>query len=266
MENSRFQVETYTLKNQDCFAIFNALGNIDVESNPEEGFYYKGTRFLSKLTLLLSNYRPILLSASIKEDNTLFTSDLTNPDIYEDGELIIPKGTIHIFRSRFIYENCCYEKLIVRNYHLSPTSIELTLCFQSDFSDIFEVRGFKRTKKGKLFEPTVEKNRLIIGYEGLDGKKRKLEISFSKTPEILFRDCAKYRIKLYPRKDFQLFITFRFIIEKEDNSKLPYSKALYLLRKYYKEWENESCMIYTSNTLFNQWLKRSLSDLSLIHI
>ena len=264
MERNSFFIETFTLKHQDCFAIFNAFGNIDVELNPEEGLYYKGTRFLSKFKFKIFEECPILLSASLKEDNTLFTSDLTNPDLYFQDNLLVPKGSIHIFRSRFLYENCCYEKFVVRNFHLSPVELIISFCFGSDFADIFEVRGFKRKKRGTLFPPQIEKNKLKLGYEGLDSKKRFFEISFNHLPENFCEDCASFKITLAPKEEYQLLITLKCFIEDEIYSKLSYSKALYLLKKHFADWEEESCKIYTSNTHFNQWVKRSFADIVML--
>lgn len=264
MERNSLFVETYTLKHQDCFAIFDAFGNIDVSINPEEGFYYKGTRFLSKFKFHIFNECPILLSASVKEDNTLFTSDLTNPDFRLDDILLIPKGTIHIFRSRFLYENCCYEKFVVRNFHLSPVEISFSFHFESDFSDIFEVRGFTRKKKGNFLKPLREKNKVILGYEGLDKKKRCIEISFNHLPEDFCEDCARFKIYLNPREEYQLLITLKCLIENEVYPRLSYSKALYLVKNHLKNWEETSCKIYTSNTHFNQWLKRSWADIVML--
>ncbi|MEZ0343541.1 MAG: glycogen debranching N-terminal domain-containing protein [Caldimicrobium sp.] len=264
MEKNILFIETYTLKNQDCFAIFDAFGNINVELNPEEGIYYKGTRFLSKFKFKIFDKCPILLSASVKEDNTLFTSDLTNPDLFHQDKLLIPKGSIHIFRSRFLYENCCYEKFVVRNFHLSPVELTISFHFGSDFVDIFEVRGFKRKKRGSLLPPQREKNKLRLGYEGLDGKKRFFEISFNHIPENLCEDCASFKIYLVPKEEYQLLITLKCLIELESYSKLSFSKALYLLKKHLADWEEESCKIYTSNTHFNQWLKRSFADIIML--
>lgn len=264
MERNSLFIETYTLKHQDCFAIFDAYGNIDVNLNPEEGIYYKGTRFLSKFKFQLFQECPILLSASVKEDNTLFTSDLTNPALKIKDNLLIPKGSLHLFRSRFLYENCCYEKFVVRNFHLSPVSLNFSFHFGSDFSDIFEVRGFVRKRKGNFLRPLIEKNRLRLGYEGLDGKKRYLEISFYPLPKSLCEDCANFEISLNPREEYELLILFKCLIEEESYPKLSFSKALYLVKRHLKEWEEGSCKIYTSNAHFNQWLKRSFADIVML--
>lgn len=81
---TNFFKESYTLKHEECFAIFDLYGNIDTYENTEEGIYYEGTRFLSYWKFYLFDKDPILLSSSVKEDNSFLTVDLTNPDIIKN--------------------------------------------------------------------------------------------------------------------------------------------------------------------------------------
>jgi hypothetical protein len=77
------------LKQGEMFGVFDSSGNINSELNYEEGLYFKGTRFLSKLSLSLllfeSSAQPHLLSSSVRADNVLLGADLTNPDVYTSG-------------------------------------------------------------------------------------------------------------------------------------------------------------------------------------
>jgi len=73
-ENSFIEsfIESYTLKHEESFAIFDYYGNIDISKNNEEGIYYEGTRFLSYWKFYLFDKNPILLSSAVKEDNSPF--------------------------------------------------------------------------------------------------------------------------------------------------------------------------------------------------
>src|SRR5918911_3985925 len=74
------------LKQGDLFGVFDSSGNVDSELRYDEGLYFKGTRFLSKLSLSFSLFeslaKPHLLSSSVRADNVLLGADLTNPDVY----------------------------------------------------------------------------------------------------------------------------------------------------------------------------------------
>ncbi len=257
-------LETYTLKHEEGFAIFDAYGNIDIERNFEEGIYYEGTRFLSYYKLYIFNETPILLSSAVKEDNSLFTADLTNPDIVKNEEIVIPEGTLHILRNKFLYENCCYERIYLKNFYLNPVDIELNFYFNNDFADIFEVRGFKRERKGKFFPLQTERDRIKFIYKGLDNVERITDILFNPLPEKIFSNRAIYKLRLNPRGSFTLYLNIRCLIENRKFNKCSYKKAFYHIKRRLENWENKSCKIYTSNEQFNQWLKRSWADIIML--
>ncbi|MDF2953860.1 MAG: Glycogen debranching enzyme [Thermodesulfobacterium sp.] len=258
--------ETYTLKHEESFAIFDIYGNADIERNYEEGIYYKGTRFLSYWKLYIFNKNPILLSSAVKQDNSLFTADLTNPDIVKDGEIIIPKGNIHILRTKFLYENCCYERVYLKNFFLYPVELKLSFYFNNDFADIFEVRGCKRERRGKFFPLEVKKDGIRFVYKGLDNLKRVTEVTFNPLPESIFSNKVTYKLKLNAGKEFVIYSNISCLIEDEKKffSKCSYKRALFYIRRRLKSWEEKSCKIYTSNEQFNQWLKRSWADIVML--
>src|SRR5229473_5092518 len=92
---------THVIKHGDTFAVFNRYGDIDLEGLGEKGIYHEGTRHLSFLLLTLGDIRPLYLSSNVKEDNDLLTVDLTNPDLYNQDRLVVPRSKLHIFRSKF---------------------------------------------------------------------------------------------------------------------------------------------------------------------
>ena len=79
---------TRTLKHGDTFAVFDHRGDMGIEAGSTEGLYHRDTRILSKLTLLLEEGRPLLLSSTIRDDNTAFSADLSNPDLAAAHEAI----------------------------------------------------------------------------------------------------------------------------------------------------------------------------------
>ena len=85
---------TRVLKHGEAFAVFNRHGDIDSTGLGQQGLYCEGTRFLSLLHFKLGNARPFLLDSAIKDDNLLFVVNLTNPDIYQAGRIVLPRGTL----------------------------------------------------------------------------------------------------------------------------------------------------------------------------
>ena len=90
------------LKHGETFAVFDRRGNIQPVGPSAQGLYHEGTRFLSNLKFSLGKYQPMILSSTVKEDNALLTVDLTNPDLYNDGRVVAPQDTLHIFRAIFL--------------------------------------------------------------------------------------------------------------------------------------------------------------------
>ena len=145
------------------------FGDIDTSARHEEGLYHEGTRFLSRLTLTLAGGRPLLLSATSRRDNLLIAADLTNPDIYLDGRVILPRGSLHLYRTKLIWQDVCYECLHVRNFIARA-------CWTSSFpwdspriSPISSRCGAqKRPRRGRLLEPAHGAGFVELAYEGLD--------------------------------------------------------------------------------------------------
>src|ERR1043166_454492 len=91
---------TRVLKDAETFAVFNRHGDIEAGGLGKQGLYHEGTGFLSHLVFKLGNARPFLLDSTIKEDNLLFVVNLTNPDVYRSGKIALPRGTLHITRTK----------------------------------------------------------------------------------------------------------------------------------------------------------------------
>src|SRR5205807_3296049 len=103
------------LKHDDTFAVFDHHGDIDATLRAEEGVYHRGTRYLSCLNLLLLRSRPLFLSSTVRRDNVLLAADLTNPDIFSGDKLLLPRGTLHIYRSQFLWRDVLYMQVQIRN-------------------------------------------------------------------------------------------------------------------------------------------------------
>ncbi len=172
--SSRADDRTRVLKHGDTFAVFDRAGDILPFGMGEQGLYHEGTRFLSRLGLRIGGSRPLLLSSTVKEDNDLLAVDLTNPDLARDGGVVLSRGTLHMLRSTFLWEGNCYEGIRISNYGMDAAEVPLTIEFDADFADIFEVRGMSRARRGERLPSTAEGNTVVIAYRGLDGVVRRL--------------------------------------------------------------------------------------------
>src|SRR5215475_7843961 len=121
-----------TLKHDDTFVVLDSHGDIGASPGGADGLFHCDTRFLSRLELLLNGMQPLLLGCNVRDDNTSLTVDLTNPDVYRADHLILPKDTIHIVRSFFLWRDTAYQRLAIRNHGDAPIDLTVNICFDGD--------------------------------------------------------------------------------------------------------------------------------------
>src|SRR5689334_7253733 len=182
-----------TLKRGDTFAMFDHYGDFAGGAGNPEGLYHNDTRFLSTLRLKIENRKPLLLSSTVQNDNELLTVDLTNPDIYRQRELRLRRDSVHLFRSKFLWEGSCYEMIVVRNYDSEPQTATISVEFEGDFNDIFEVRGHVRPARGRLERLVEARDRVVLRYTGLDDQVRETALVFDPQPDDLVEDRAEWQ-------------------------------------------------------------------------
>jgi glycogen debranching enzyme len=195
------------LKQGDTFAVLDHHGDIRPVGMKEQGLFHEGTRFLSCLVLRLGRGDPLFLSSTVKEDNALLAVDLTNPDIREGDHVAVPRGTVHLFRGVFLWEGVCYQRIRVRNYGAARVQVSFSLRFESDFADIFEVRGSRRPRRGRALPPLASGGTVALGYEGLDGIVRRTGLTFSPAPQRLTAAEAHFTVALDPQQEMAFHLT-----------------------------------------------------------
>ena len=121
-----------------------------------EGVFYRDTRHLSHYRLTIAGARPMLLSATVREDNAMLICDLTNPDLTDaQGGTALDHDLIHVRRSQFLWNAAYRERLVLHNFDQSPRRVQIELAFAADFADLFEVRGAKRPRRGEIRPPEI---------------------------------------------------------------------------------------------------------------
>jgi len=125
------------LKHDDVFAVFDSFGDIGATPGGPDGIYFNDTRFLSRLEMSLNGMQPLPLGSNIRDDNMLLSVDLTNPDIYSESRLLLPKDTIHIVRTVFLWQGTAHQRIALHNHGERAIGINLSLTFGSDFADLF---------------------------------------------------------------------------------------------------------------------------------
>ncbi|CDZ49710.1 amylo-alpha-1,6-glucosidase [Neorhizobium galegae] len=256
-----------TLKHGDTFAVFDHNGDALSGPGSPEGLFHRDTRYLSHLYLSINGKRPMLLSATLRDDNATLTCDLTNPDLF-DGKrrLILEHDLIHLRRSRFLWKANCYERLTVKNYDERPQHIRIEIAFAADFADLFEVRGTVRARKGRHLPAVIEQRSILLSYIGLDSKKRLTRLSFDPQPDRLGSDLVVYDLDLAPHESRSLFIEIG-CDQAAQTDRAGYRSFFFALRdarRALRSSSSRAASIVTSNDIFNEAARRSVSDLYML--
>ena len=131
--SARDDTSIRVLKQGETFAVFDKYGDLYDLGNRELGLYHEGTRYLSTFDMFFSRQRPLLLSSTIHKGHPILSVNLTNPDISVDGTILLRNGTLHLARTKFLYEGASYERLQISNYGLERVRTSLTIDLGSDF-------------------------------------------------------------------------------------------------------------------------------------
>ena len=256
---------TRVLLNGDTFAVFDRSGDIQPVGFGQQGIFHNETRHLSRLEMLFCGYRPLLLSSTIREDNVLFGIDLTNPDIQLESGASLPRGTVHIYRAKFLTELICYDEITLNNYSDAAIDVEVSFAFEADFADIFEVRGEKRRRRGEKLPHEIGRSSVTLAYEGLDHILRTTRVVCSQP------SCEPHEggiaVPLHIEAHGEVSFTVNVICGPEGNGRMTsssYSEGLQAMTHRRNTGPFAEVKVQTSNEQFNSWIHRSCADLAMM--
>jgi glycogen debranching enzyme len=252
-----------TLKKNDTFAVFDSHGDIGASSGGQDGLFHCDTRYLSHLELLICGSRPLLLHSAMRDDNLNYYVDLTNPDIYADGKIIMLKDTVHVSRTIYLKDGSLRERIALTNHSCDPVRFSLSIVFASDFADIFEVRGIKRERRGTSSIDSGRSPLVHLHYLGLDKLSRTTTLQFEPMPKQLLDSSARYDIELAPRGKTAIFIS------AASGHSLPgpaesFFRGLTRLHRQQQQAMRSVASVETSDAVINEILCRSMADVYML--
>ncbi len=250
------------LKSGNTFLVSDRCGDVNTHGPGEQGLYREDTRLLSRWTLWLGGERPLLLGSEVARSNESCTIDLTNADRRVDGRVVFPRGSLHLRRIRFIDAGVLYERLVVTNYFHALVETSLAVIVESDFADIFEVRGTPRSRRGVRSSRVVAPGTLVHEYTGLDELRRALRVETDPRAEIT---GATLRWDLVLPAGTTTACTMALACEvpgAPDVRPLAYDAARSTLQM--PGLMAGGARVESSHAAFNQWLARSAADVDML--
>lgn len=252
---------SHVLKDGDSFLIANGYGDI---AGPSEGLFHNDTRLLSLYQLTLGDGRPALLGASVSRDNAFFVAHLTNRALSPIGETGTPQGLVHIARSRLLLGERMYERIACTNYDSRPALLPLRFELAADFRDMFEVRGSVRKARGEMLAARDDGSRRRFQYRGLDGVLRSSFIAFSQAPSAEDGGGLDIALRIEPRGHSELYVEAGIDSDDAVPSRERFRQAATQARLRMRHRRRRGAHISSNGPLFDEWMRRSRSDLALL--
>lgn len=251
------------LKHDDTFIVLDSHGDIGASAGGPDGLFHADTRFLARLELLLDDVQPLLLGSNMRDDNSALTADLTNPDVYRNGRIVLHKDVLHVVRTIFLWRGTAYQRIGVQNHGDRAASFTLTFLFDNDFADLFEVRGERRPRRGIAVSRLLDPSSVALDYNGLDGETRNTVLQFDPQPAALATNSASYRFALAPHRATSLFVAVS-CNKPTPFTPTPFFRGLLAHRRDARRLSAGVTSIETSNSIFNEVLCRSMADLNIL--
>src|SRR5215813_3299583 len=251
-----------TLKHGDSFLVVDAHGDIGASAGGPDGLFHADTRFLSRFQILVNGMQLLLLGSNLRDDNAVLKVDLTNPDIFFDKRLILEKDTLHIDRTIFLWRGTAFQRLALRNYGARAVNLAVSLSYDSDFADLFEVRGTRRARRGVAVREVTAPDEVTFTYTGLDRVVRTTVIHFDPAPVRIAETSASYHLSLTPGETTVLYVATQ--CNPYGERPAHFLGSLHQARRDLRNAARDRAAVQTSNALFNEVLCRSIADLAML--
>lgn len=250
----------FVLKNEETFAILDSRGEICPDLQHESGIFHRGTRHVSRLQLLLWGRSPVVLSSTERGAVGVLVSHLSNNDGDTGGPAAM---TVHLERSTVLTPTACLQQFCFTSYEDRPIQMPLTLRLDADFRDIFELRGYHRSERGRTHRGHDGTLELIYG--GLDGENRLTVLRLSDPVQDVSEDAIGLLITLEPRQTRRLFLVLDFHPASDPlGPEEHYHTAMAATVDRFRDARRSAAAVVSDNQAFNSWLMRSFSDVHLL--
>jgi glycogen debranching enzyme len=231
-----------------AFVVSDRLGDVTYAIGNPNGLFYRDMRHLSRWQLRLNGRELDALSAETLEyDEAVFY-------------LVEPTGTVYrnpamsLIRRREVADGM-REHLELTNHGLRRVDVEVTMLFDADFADLFEVKD-DLTKSGELYRQR-EHNGVTLGYVRGDFRRE----TYIHAPAGYFTEqSVTFRVSLAPRESWSetIFVT----VGTARDDPLPQRMHRPEMPRSLEDWLGAAPKVDTDSHDLRQVYRRSLIDLA----
>ena len=254
-----------SLKHDDTFIVLDSHGDIGASAGGPDGLFNADTRYLARLELVLDDVQPLLLGSNLRDDNSALTVDLTNPDIYRNGRIVLQKDMLHIVRT----------DLPVARHRLSAhrpaESWRAAREFRSDADCSTMIsptcsRCAAKSVRAAASAPAScsGPSDVLLEYQGLDGMSRHHRAAFRSAADPACGQCRDLSFRSGAAAD--QFAVCRGILQQAggDEAGADFSAACWRIAARCGARNAGATSIETSNNIFNEVLCQSMADLNML--
>ncbi|HZP56269.1 MAG TPA: amylo-alpha-1,6-glucosidase [Dehalococcoidia bacterium] len=251
--------DALVIRERSTFLLTDPAGNAARGNAQGFGIYHADTRHLSTWDFSLAGVQPVML-LSTAELGYAMEQVMTNPTITTVDGRKISRGSTEIRRQRVIAD-MVEEHLRITNFNPFPVTLDLQYQFDADFSDIFDVRGYRREAQGTLQEPVVRGRAIRYAYTGIDGRERSTRIEFDRAPHRIDASTVVFRVTLGRRETETLRIAVSLNSHGRRSTR---AERLEAVAQHYRHWAESSTQLFTDNEFFNRLMSRCLHDVRML--
>ncbi len=246
------------MKHDALMYVLDETGMIPGGNNSAYGLYRDDTRTLSKLRYVLNGQAPELLSKDVRGYCATFVYGIRQHKKDADRSIVLRREVA-------MYQGIS-ERFTITNFSCEEADVVVSICTNSDFKDMFEVRGFKSKEKARVIDTTTGAY-LRYGYPA-DAAYTELNVA-SKPPANMSPGGFNWSLHLKPGQSSSAELTVTSltstssVVEKESQT-WTYDVRLEQAKNSFQKWLSGCAQITTDNAAFNKMLDQAYLDLYLL--
>jgi glycogen debranching enzyme len=253
------------------FLVADEIGDVGEGS---EGLYYNDTRYLSRWKLRLNGERPQLLSSDTVDfySAAVFMQNVQTPRL--------PAGAVSLFRDVFVGEGGMQNALHVENHLLEPVDLELSLDFEFDFLDLFEVKAREYRQEDLVFidrqQPqlpvtiTRDERENSWSFTAQDGRFKAEALVWMSQRGEAGEKCIAHRIRLGPGEIWEnrtnVVLLYGDNARRERYTSFYFGQERSRVQESLRAWRLHAPELVTSWEELRHAYHRSLADLAALRM
>lgn len=246
------------LKNGSTFMVVDPSGQMRGGSAQPYGIYLDDTRFINHWIIRVDGKQLQLLKSHISGFYGRFVYGVKSHAAAHDMDIEIERD--------IVISDGITDRITVTNFSPQKKNVCLSVDFAADFRDMFEVRGWKRERRGVSRNLRAKPETINFTYTGIDGIARSAEIEALSGKGQAGKPGYIFNLPLDPQgaANVELSIKLDGQAEIGGQSHLSYGVRLSQANARYRMWRDRLPAIETDNGTFNQLIERCYLDLYIL--